>query len=77
MPNKTYEYIMQGKYTNIKFSDLCYVLQNANFRCRIKGDHHIFKREDIPEIINIQPNGNKAKPYQVKQVHLLFQKYNI
>ena len=37
----------------------------------------LYKRDDIPEIINIQPNGNKAKPYQVKQVHLLFQKYNI
>jgi hypothetical protein len=24
-------------------------------------------RHDIEEILNIQPDGNKAKPYQVKQ----------
>jgi len=28
------------------------------------------------EIINIQPNGNKAKAYQVKQVREIIVKYN-
>lgn len=32
-----------------------------------KGDHHIFFKEDIAEIINLQAlRDSKAKPYQVK-----------
>jgi predicted RNA binding protein YcfA (HicA-like mRNA interferase family) len=36
------------------------------FELRIKGSHHIFTKEGIDEIINIQPKNGKAKPYQVK-----------
>lgn len=42
-----------------------------------KGSHHIYYREDIPEIVNIQPNGSKAKPYQVKQVRQIIVKYKL
>jgi predicted RNA binding protein YcfA (HicA-like mRNA interferase family) len=38
------------------------------FSERIKGSHHIFSKENIEEIINIQEIQGKAKPYQVKQV---------
>lgn len=31
----------------------------------------------MPERINIQPKGNKAKPYQVKQVRELIKKYKL
>ena len=78
MADKVYNIIMEGKFdTNIKFSDLQYVLKQAGFSCRIKGDHYIYTKKEIPEIINIQPKGNMAKPYQVKQIRLLFLKYNI
>lgn len=77
MSNKVYYDVMRGKETNICFSDVCYILIKREFQCRIKGDHYIFTREDIPEIINLQPIGNKAKPYQIKQVRLLLQKYNL
>ena len=44
---------------------------------RVKGDHHIYYRDDIPEILNLQPSGNKAKPYQVKQVREVILKYHL
>ena len=47
------------------------------FRERIKGDHHIFWREDIQEIVNVQPKRNLAKPYQVKQLRGLILKYQL
>ena len=60
--------IMSGKKdANIKFSELCKLLENMGFRCSVRGDHYIYRRDDTP-IINIQPNGNKAKAYQVRQV---------
>ncbi len=48
---------------NIEFNDLTKLLRNFNFSHRIKGSHHIFWKENIDEIINIQPLGNKAKAY--------------
>jgi len=53
---------------NIRFGDLRRVLVHLGFAVRIKGGHHIFMHEDVPEILNLQPRGGKAKPYQVKQV---------
>ncbi len=47
------------------------------FQSRIKGSHHIFYRENIVEIINIQEMSGKAKPYQVKQVRSIILKYKI
>lgn len=54
--------------SNIEFQELCWLLIRLGFEERVKGDHHIFVKENIAEIINVQPNGSKAKPYQVKQV---------
>jgi hypothetical protein len=42
-----------------------------------RGDHHVFTKTDVVEIINIQPQGAKAKPYQVKQVRNLIIKYGL
>jgi hypothetical protein len=35
----------------------------------------LYYREDIPEIVNMQPSGSKAKPCQVKQVRQIIVKY--
>ena len=56
---------------NILFVDLCSVLGHLGFAHRVRGDHFIFTKDNVEEIINIQPAGNKAKPYQVKQVREL------
>jgi hypothetical protein len=47
------------------------------FEQRIKGDHFIFSREGVDEIINLQPLGKMSKPYQVKQVRQIILKYNL
>ena len=63
---------------NINFHDLARLLESFNFSCRIKGDHHIYYKDGIEEIINIQPLSNsKAKPYQVKQIRMLVLKYKL
>lgn len=62
---------------NINFADLCKLLIRLDFKERIKGEHHIFTREDVEEIINIQPRGSKAKPYQVKQIRNLIIDYRL
>jgi len=62
---------------NISFSELCSMLKYLGFEERIKGSHHIFSRNGIEEILNIQPKKSKAKPYQVKQVRNIILKYKL
>lgn len=62
---------------NILFTDLQTVLDRLGFQCRIKGDHFIYTKDRVEEIINIQPACNKAKPYQVKQVRNIILKYQL
>jgi len=66
-----------GSDSNIIFSDLQRVLERLGFDCRIKGDHFIYTKEGVEEIINIQPVNDKAKPYQVKQVRNIIVKYRM
>ena len=75
---KVLETILLGRSdANIDFSDLCRLLESLGFDERIKGSHHIFSRFGIEEIVNIQPKGNKAKAYQVKQVRNIILKYKL
>ena len=70
--------ILSGtKDKNFLFSDLRLMLERLDFQCRIKGDHFIYTKVGIEEIINIQPMGNMAKPYQVKQVRSVILKYQL
>lgn len=62
---------------NIAFNDLRALLKRLAFTERIRGDHHIFTREGTEEIINLQPRGSKAKPYQVKQVRNVLLKHGL
>ena len=79
LSNKVVEKILRGlSDNNIKFNDLCTALLNLGFTKHVKGDHHIFTRNDVKEIINLQPLENgKAKSYQVKQVRNLILKYSL
>lgn len=63
---------------NIKFSDLRKLVLNLGFGERIKGSHHIFFKEGIAEIINLQPLKNgRARAYQVRQVRNIILKYKL
>ena len=75
---KLLQAVLSGtKDSNFLFSDLQIILDRLGFQCRIKGDHFIYTKDGIEEIINIQPVGNKAKPYQVKQIRNIILKYRL
>ncbi|GMO56778.1 MAG: type II toxin-antitoxin system HicA family toxin [Termitinemataceae bacterium] len=70
--------VLSGNHdTSIHFIEITSLLSSFGFLERVKGDHHIFYRAGINEIINIQPNGSSAKPYQVKQVREIMLKYHL
>lgn len=62
---------------NISFAQLCQLLRNLDFEERIRGSHHIFAKEGVEEILNLQPKGALAKAYQVKQVREVMLKYHL
>lgn len=62
---------------NSPFRGLCQPLQRLGFDERIRGSHHIFTKEGVEEILNLQPQGRQAKPYQVKQVRAVLLRYRL
>jgi predicted RNA binding protein YcfA (HicA-like mRNA interferase family) len=62
---------------NIQFEYLCNLLKDFSFEMRVRGSHHIFRTEGVVEKINLQREGNKAKPYQVKQVRKIILRYKL
>lgn len=75
---RLYEHIlMRRSDANVAFDALCVLLKRLGFDERIKGDHHIFTKDGVEEILNLQPKGGKGKPYQVKQVRDVILKYQI
>lgn len=72
------EQILRGTSdANIHFVELCKLLGKLGFDEHIRGSHHIFTRDNIEEIINLQSKGAKAKAYQVKQVRNVILKYRL
>ena len=70
--------ILQGiSDANIPFNDLCWLLRSLGFEERIRGSHHIFRKQGIEEKINLQRDDNKAKVYQVRQVRGIILRYKL
>jgi hypothetical protein len=75
---KTLDRVLRGNAeANIRFDDLRTLLAHLGFVERIRGGHHIFHRDGVVEILNLQPRGGKAKPYQVKQVRAVLTAYGL
>jgi len=76
--DKLLEQVLRGKSdANIAFEGLLNLLRVLGFNERLRGSHHIFTREGVEEIINLQPKGAKAKAYQVRQVRNVIIKYGL
>lgn len=70
--------ILRGRSdANIRFSDLRALLEYLGFEERVRGSHHLFNKDGIVEIVNVQSRSGYAKPYQVRQVRQLILKYNL
>jgi len=62
---------------NIPFEGMCRLLRTLGFHERTRGSHRIFTRDGVEEILNLQTKGDRAKPYQVKQVRQVILKYRL
>jgi len=63
---------------NLRFEEACALARVFGFRLsRVSGSHHIFAHQDARELVNLQDVEGKAKPYQVKQLLALVERYNL
>jgi hypothetical protein len=72
------EKVLRGRSdASISFRDLRNLLLRLGFEERTRGGHCMFRRAGIRELINLQREGSKAKPYQVRQVRRIILAYGL
>ncbi len=75
---KLLEQILLGNSdANVDFDELCQLLLKLGFEIRVRGSHHIFRKQGVEERINLQRDGSKAKVYQIRQVRSVILRYNL
>ena len=62
---------------NIRFDDLRALMRHLGFDERIRGSYHVYRKQGIPEKVNLQRDDGNAKPYQVKQLRRLALRYHL
>jgi predicted RNA binding protein YcfA (HicA-like mRNA interferase family) len=68
--------IRQGARSNVRFADARRLVEALGFELlRTSGSHHVFGRPGIPELINLQDDRGQAKPYQLRQIARLVDRY--
>ena len=62
----------------VRFAEFIALVEAFGFRLsRVNGSHHIFVRDGIRELVNLQNVGGKAKQYQIQQWLKLVERYNL
>jgi len=67
---------------NFEYGNLCYLVESAGWVfSRQQGSHRIYKhlgvKDRIATTINVQNNGGKAKPAQIKQVLVFIEQHDL
>ena len=69
---------LKERVTNVRFEEICRAAELFGFQFKGgKGSHRIYVRQGIKELLNFQDVRGKAKPYQVRQLIKLIEKYNL
>ncbi len=70
--------LARGEMANVAFGDLCGLAERLGFELRrVSGSHHVFAHTEIPELVNLQSVRGQAKPYQLRQLMRLVERYDL
>ena len=70
--------LASGAVRNVAFADIVDLTTAFGFvLIRVRGSHHIFSHPDVPHLLNLQEVGGQAKPYQIRQLLRLVERYNL
>jgi len=63
---------------NVDFGDFVRLVEAFSFQLdRVTGSHRHSSREDLPQVLNLQPHRGQAKPYQIRQLLSLVERYDL
>jgi predicted RNA binding protein YcfA (HicA-like mRNA interferase family) len=63
---------------NVSFDEFRLLVESFGFRLsRVRGSHHVFTHPKVKELVNLQNVKGQVKPYQVKQVMELVERYSL
>ncbi len=63
---------------NLRFTEAVRLAEAFGFQLsRARGSHQVFVHPMLRELVNLQEVGGKAKPYQVRQLLDLVERYNL
>ncbi|MSQ11519.1 MAG: type II toxin-antitoxin system HicA family toxin [Dehalococcoidia bacterium] len=70
--------LLTGALQNVAFNDCIDLVEGFGFQLvRVRGSHHIFLHPAVPKLLNLQNEKGKAKPYQIRQLLRLVERYNL
>ena len=68
----------QGAVNNVSINEMVNLVEGFGFQLiRVSGSHQIFAHPDISELVNLQSVRGEAKPYQIRQLLRLVERYNL
>lgn len=70
--------ILAGDLSNLRFDDVLNLSRKLGFELKRRGgSHHILWHPAFNEMLNLQDAAGQAKPYQVRQLRNLVNRYNL
>ena len=76
-PAKSWERILAGN-RNVRFRDFERLLVAFGFELdRQSGSHRIYRHRTLRVRMNVQPDDGQAKPYQIRQLLELSERYGL
>lgn len=70
--------LLNGRLKNVAFADAERLIVAFGFsQVRSRGSHHIFAHPAVAELLNLQAYRGEAKPYQLRQLLALIERYDL
>ena len=70
--------LLDGRLRNVRFNDMVNLAEGFGFRTvHQRGSHRMLMHPDLHAMLNLQPDGDQAKPYQIRQMLDLVEQFDL
>lgn len=77
-PDRLLARLRAGSFTNVRFADALRLAELWGFEVRrVSGSHHILGHRSFRDLVNLQEVRGQAKPYQLRQLLRLVERYDL
>lgn len=77
-PSKLYAQLLQSTSRTVDYRDFIAMIEAFGFaKIRTKGSHASYAHPDCAKLLVLQPKGNEAKRYQVREFLAIVEEYRL